>query len=70
MDSMMEMSETVEANSFDCPKQTSKDPLLQLVSLQKASGCWLLNEALASALGKTSEEMEKSKPAPVGHCEI
>uniref|UniRef100_A0A3P9JJ17 VIT domain-containing protein n=1 Tax=Oryzias latipes TaxID=8090 RepID=A0A3P9JJ17_ORYLA len=42
-----------------------RDPLLQLVSLQKASGCWLLDAALASVLGKTSEEVEKSKPAEV-----
>uniref|UniRef100_A0A3P9I5S1 VIT domain-containing protein n=1 Tax=Oryzias latipes TaxID=8090 RepID=A0A3P9I5S1_ORYLA len=41
------------------------NPLLQLVSLQKASGCWLLDAALASVLGKTSEEVEKSKPAEV-----
>uniref|UniRef100_A0A3B3BM09 VIT domain-containing protein n=1 Tax=Oryzias melastigma TaxID=30732 RepID=A0A3B3BM09_ORYME len=38
------------------------DPLLQL---QKASGCWLLDEGLPSVLGKTSEEVEKSKPAEV-----
>ncbi|XP_026195950.1 von Willebrand factor A domain-containing protein 5A-like isoform X5 [Anabas testudineus] len=42
-----------------------RDPLLQLVSLQKASGCWLLDAALAAALGKTSEEVEKPKPASV-----
>ncbi|KAM4565822.1 von Willebrand factor A domain-containing protein 5A-like isoform 2-T3 [Odontesthes bonariensis] len=47
------------------PKQPPRVPLLQLVSLQKASGCWLLDAALASALGKTSEEVEKSKPGPV-----
>ncbi|XP_061574909.1 von Willebrand factor A domain-containing protein 5A-like isoform X6 [Cololabis saira] len=47
------------------PQQRRKDPLLQLVSLQKASGCWMLDAALASVLGKTSEEVEKSKPAPV-----
>ncbi|CAI5677703.1 unnamed protein product [Oreochromis niloticus] len=39
-----------------------RDPLLQLVSLQKASGCWLLDAAVAAALGKTNEEVEKSKP--------
>uniref|UniRef100_A0A672HYL5 von Willebrand factor A domain containing 5A n=1 Tax=Salarias fasciatus TaxID=181472 RepID=A0A672HYL5_SALFA len=38
------------------------DPLLQLVSLQKASGFWMLDSALAAALGKTSEEVKKSKP--------
>uniref|UniRef100_A0A3B3BEG4 Uncharacterized protein n=1 Tax=Oryzias melastigma TaxID=30732 RepID=A0A3B3BEG4_ORYME len=36
-----------------------RDPLLQL---QKASGCWLLDEGLPSVLGKTSEEVEESKP--------
>ncbi|XP_029964264.1 von Willebrand factor A domain-containing protein 5A-like isoform X7 [Salarias fasciatus] len=41
------------------------DPLLQLVSLQNASGFWMLDSALAAALGKTSEEVEKSKPKPV-----
>uniref|UniRef100_A0A3P9BJ67 von Willebrand factor A domain-containing protein 5A n=1 Tax=Maylandia zebra TaxID=106582 RepID=A0A3P9BJ67_9CICH len=43
-----------------------QDPLLQLVSLQEASGCWLLDPALAAAVGKTDEEMEKSKPEKVG----
>ncbi|XP_054467062.1 von Willebrand factor A domain-containing protein 5A-like isoform X2 [Anoplopoma fimbria] len=47
------------------PKQPARDPLLQLVSLQKASGCWVLDPALAAALGKTSEEVEKPKPASV-----
>ncbi|CAI5693966.1 unnamed protein product [Oreochromis niloticus] len=42
--------------------QPPRDPLLQLVSLQEASGCWLLDPALATALGKTSKEVEKSKP--------
>uniref|UniRef100_A0A8C9Y862 von Willebrand factor A domain containing 5A n=1 Tax=Sander lucioperca TaxID=283035 RepID=A0A8C9Y862_SANLU len=46
-------------------KQPPRDPLLQLVSLQKASGCWVLDPALAAALGKTSEEVEKPKPALV-----
>uniref|UniRef100_A0A671WDX2 VIT domain-containing protein n=1 Tax=Sparus aurata TaxID=8175 RepID=A0A671WDX2_SPAAU len=45
------------------PKQPPRDPLLQLVSLQKASGCWELDPALADALGKTSEEVENTKPA-------
>ncbi|GAA6236405.1 von Willebrand factor A domain-containing protein 5A-like, partial [Lates japonicus] len=50
-------------------KQPSRDPLLQLVSLQKASGCWVLDPALAAALGKTSDEVEKPKPASVGYCQ-
>uniref|UniRef100_A0A3P9NHE0 VWFA domain-containing protein n=1 Tax=Poecilia reticulata TaxID=8081 RepID=A0A3P9NHE0_POERE len=45
----------------------SKDPLLQLVSLQKASGCWILDGSLAAVLGKNSEEVEKAKPPPVNN---
>ncbi|CAB1432426.1 unnamed protein product [Pleuronectes platessa] len=33
--------------------------------LQKASGCWLLDPALAAAVGKTSEEVENTKPSAV-----
>ncbi|XP_034460742.1 von Willebrand factor A domain-containing protein 5A-like [Hippoglossus hippoglossus] len=47
------------------PRQPPRDPLLQLVSLQKASGCWLLDPALAAAVGKTSEEVENTKPPSV-----
>uniref|UniRef100_A0AAQ4PX58 von Willebrand factor A domain containing 5A n=1 Tax=Gasterosteus aculeatus aculeatus TaxID=481459 RepID=A0AAQ4PX58_GASAC len=55
---------TLISSSESCrPKQPPRDPLLQLVSLQKASGCWLLDPHLAAALGKTSEEVEKPKPA-------
>lgn len=54
---------------FDSPAPTSKpvrDLLLQLISLQKASGSWVLEAALAEVLGKTEEELAKPKPAPVG----
>ncbi|XP_024132229.1 von Willebrand factor A domain-containing protein 5A [Oryzias melastigma] len=47
------------------PEPPRRDPLLQLVSLPKASGCWMLDAALASVLGKTSKELEKSKPKKV-----
>uniref|UniRef100_A0AAQ6IP32 von Willebrand factor A domain containing 5A n=1 Tax=Anabas testudineus TaxID=64144 RepID=A0AAQ6IP32_ANATE len=50
---------------FKITPEAPRDALLQLVSLQKASGCWLLDAALAAALGKTSEEVEKPKPASV-----
>ncbi|KAL6116427.1 vwa5a [Pungitius sinensis] len=56
------MDQTVESSQ---PKQPPRDPLLQLVSLQEASGCWVLDPHLAAALGKTSEEVEKPKPASV-----
>ncbi|XP_047450925.1 von Willebrand factor A domain-containing protein 5A-like [Mugil cephalus] len=49
-------------NAVTWPK---KPHLLQLIFLQKASGSWLLDPALAAALGKTREEVEKSKPAQV-----
>ncbi|KAG1952441.1 von Willebrand factor A domain-containing protein 5A-like isoform X1 [Pimephales promelas] len=41
------------------------DPLLQLVSLQKASGCWDLDVTLADAFGKTEDELTNQKPAQV-----
>ncbi|XP_026047151.1 von Willebrand factor A domain-containing protein 5A-like [Astatotilapia calliptera] len=44
------------------PKQLPRDPFMHLVSLQKASGSWLLDPDLATALGKTSEQVEKIKP--------
>uniref|UniRef100_A0A3B5LTA8 von Willebrand factor A domain containing 5A n=1 Tax=Xiphophorus couchianus TaxID=32473 RepID=A0A3B5LTA8_9TELE len=47
------------------PPQPRKDPVLQLVSLQKASGCWMLDANLAAMLGKTSEQVEKAKPPSV-----
>ncbi|XP_029528013.1 von Willebrand factor A domain-containing protein 5A-like isoform X5 [Oncorhynchus nerka] len=53
---------------FDSPAPTSKpvrDPLLQLISLQKASGSWVLEAALAEVLVKTEEEVSKPKPEQV-----
>ncbi|KAM9853616.1 von Willebrand factor A domain-containing protein 5A-like isoform 2-T3 [Aulostomus maculatus] len=47
------------------PVQTPTDPLMQLVSLQKVSGCWELDAALAAALGKASQEVQKLKPPEV-----
>ncbi len=58
----------VEGHVTAC-KQSYRDPLLQLVSLQKATGCWVLDPDLAAALGKTSEEMDNKKPASVSHCQ-
>uniref|UniRef100_A0A4W5KHG0 von Willebrand factor A domain-containing protein 5A-like n=1 Tax=Hucho hucho TaxID=62062 RepID=A0A4W5KHG0_9TELE len=55
-------------NNFDSLAPASKpvtDPLLQLISLQKASGSWVLEAALAEVLGKTEEEVAKPKPAQV-----
>ncbi|KAG9329300.1 hypothetical protein JZ751_006174, partial [Albula glossodonta] len=43
--------------------QMSKDPLLQLISLQKASGSWDMGAELAELCGKTMEEAVKHMPA-------
>uniref|UniRef100_A0A8C6U1M0 von Willebrand factor A domain containing 5A n=1 Tax=Neogobius melanostomus TaxID=47308 RepID=A0A8C6U1M0_9GOBI len=45
------------------PSKTQRDPLLELVSLQKASGCWELEPALAKAVGKTSKDLEDKQPS-------
>ncbi|XP_042153524.1 von Willebrand factor A domain-containing protein 5A isoform X1 [Oncorhynchus tshawytscha] len=58
----------LQSEDLDCPATASnpvKDPLLQLISLQKASGSWVLEAALAEVLGKTEEEVAKPKPAQV-----
>eukprot|EP00066_Takifugu_rubripes_P030649 XP_011619915.1 PREDICTED: von Willebrand factor A domain-containing protein 5A-like [Takifugu rubripes] len=53
-----------EDDISDPPPQ---DLLLQLVSLQKASGCWALDSHLADALGKTIDELRKAKPEATGN---
>ncbi|XP_055049199.2 von Willebrand factor A domain-containing protein 5A isoform X1 [Misgurnus anguillicaudatus] len=45
--------------------EPQKDSLMQLVSLQKASGCWELNTTLAHVIGSTEDEVTKQKPAQV-----
>ncbi|XP_073798813.1 von Willebrand factor A domain-containing protein 5A isoform X5 [Danio rerio] len=58
---------------FDCSddevdnqgSEAAQDLLLPLVSLQKASGCWELDAALAAVLGKTEDELTNQKPAQV-----
>ncbi|KAM4627898.1 von Willebrand factor A domain-containing protein 5A-like isoform 2-T2 [Polymixia lowei] len=47
------------------PRQPPRDPMLQLISVQRASGSWVLEPTLATVLGKTSEEVAKPKPASV-----
>ncbi|KAM9442817.1 von Willebrand factor A domain-containing protein 5A-like isoform 2-T2 [Salvelinus alpinus] len=63
---VLECDEDCDEEDFDSPDPTSKpvrDPLLQLISLQKASGSWVLEAALAEVLAKTEEEVSKPKPA-------
>ncbi|XP_058622849.1 von Willebrand factor A domain-containing protein 5A-like [Onychostoma macrolepis] len=51
--------------SHQAEPELQKDPVLQLVSLQKAVGCWELNAALADVFGKTEDEVTNQKPAQV-----
>ncbi|KAK9952008.1 hypothetical protein ABG768_017876 [Culter alburnus] len=66
----------MDEDEFDCgdidyesPADAAPDPqdnlLLQLVSLQKASGCWELDATLADVFGKTEDELTNQKPAQV-----
>ncbi|MCJ8736168.1 hypothetical protein PDJAM_G00255830 [Pangasius djambal] len=45
--------------TFEAPK----DPLLLLISLQKASGCWEMESALAEVFGRTEKELIEQIPA-------
>ncbi|KAI2654016.1 von Willebrand factor A domain-containing protein 5A [Labeo rohita] len=54
-----------DAVSFEEAAQPQKDPLLQLISLQKAAGCWELNASLAAVFGKTEVEVTSRKAAQV-----
>ncbi|XP_016113139.1 von Willebrand factor A domain-containing protein 5A-like [Sinocyclocheilus grahami] len=56
---------TVTFVDQDAAPELQKDPLLQLVSLQKASGCWDLDATLADVFGKTEDELTNQKPAQV-----
>ncbi|XP_050956832.1 von Willebrand factor A domain-containing protein 5A-like isoform X2 [Labeo rohita] len=49
----------------EAASEPQKDLLLQLVSLQKASGCWDLDATLADVFGKTEDELTNQKPAQV-----
>ncbi|XP_053729814.1 von Willebrand factor A domain-containing protein 5A-like isoform X10 [Synchiropus splendidus] len=53
----------VEESSRDSPPP--KDLLLQVVTLQKASGCWELDSNLAAVFSKSVSEVEKPKPQEV-----
>ncbi|XP_053497489.1 von Willebrand factor A domain-containing protein 5A isoform X2 [Ictalurus furcatus] len=45
--------------------EAPKDPLLQLVSLQKALGCWEMESTLAEVFGRTEKELIEQIPAQV-----
>ncbi|KAM8853368.1 von Willebrand factor A domain-containing protein 5A-like [Synchiropus picturatus] len=52
-----------EESSRDSPPP--KDLLLQVVTLQRASGCWELDSNLAAVFSKSASEVEKPKPQDV-----
>ncbi|XP_046714753.1 von Willebrand factor A domain-containing protein 5A-like isoform X2 [Silurus meridionalis] len=45
--------------------EVPKDPLLQLISLQKASGCWEMEAELAEVFGRTEKDLNGQIPAQV-----
>ncbi|XP_053541503.1 von Willebrand factor A domain-containing protein 5A isoform X2 [Ictalurus punctatus] len=45
--------------------ESPKEPLLQLVSLQKALGCWEMESMLAQVFGRTEKELLEQIPAQV-----
>ncbi|XP_016113156.1 von Willebrand factor A domain-containing protein 5A-like isoform X2 [Sinocyclocheilus grahami] len=57
--------QTDSESKIDAAPELQKDPLLQLVSLQKASGCWDLDATLADVFGETEDELTNQKPAQV-----
>ncbi|XP_036432417.1 von Willebrand factor A domain-containing protein 5A-like [Colossoma macropomum] len=59
------MRVNLEEDSVEDRVKAVKDPLLQLISLQKASGCWEMDGALAEVFGKTEEEVIKQTPVQV-----
>ncbi|XP_009296020.1 von Willebrand factor A domain-containing protein 5A [Danio rerio] len=54
-----------DCSIYKAAPEPPQDLLLPLVSLQKASGCWELDAALAAVLGKTEDELTNQKPAQV-----
>uniref|UniRef100_A0A3B1J9P5 von Willebrand factor A domain containing 5A n=1 Tax=Astyanax mexicanus TaxID=7994 RepID=A0A3B1J9P5_ASTMX len=47
------------------PPDVVEDHLLELISLQKASGCWEMGNALVKVFGKPEDEVVKQTPAQV-----
>ncbi|CAL8350853.1 unnamed protein product [Lota lota] len=49
----------------DLARQVPRDPMLQLISIQRASGSWLLESTLATVFGRTLKDVESATPASV-----
>ncbi|XP_052399624.1 von Willebrand factor A domain-containing protein 5A [Carassius gibelio] len=60
------LSDQTDSESKNDPSpESQKDLLLELVFLQKVSGCWDLDATLADVFGKTEDELTNQKPAQV-----
>ena len=70
---LMYCADMVEMDSIQCAMgdlddeapMPPRDPMLQLISLQRASGFWLLESALAAVFGRTLKDVESATPASV-----
>ncbi|XP_076138163.1 von Willebrand factor A domain-containing protein 5A-like [Alosa pseudoharengus] len=51
--------------SWNLEPESPTDPLLQLISLQKASGSWEIESSMAKVLKKTDDELDKLMPVGV-----
>ncbi|CAL9685376.1 unnamed protein product [Knipowitschia caucasica] len=62
-DDMMADECMVEESSMPAKPKPERDPLLELVCLQKASGCWELEPELAKTLSQTSQDLQDKQPS-------
>ncbi|XP_036392426.1 von Willebrand factor A domain-containing protein 5A-like [Megalops cyprinoides] len=65
MDFACDYSLDVQEPELIAEKAPRKDPLQDLISLQKASGSWELVPELAQVFGKTEDEMTRQMPVQV-----
>uniref|UniRef100_A0A8C4YX55 von Willebrand factor A domain-containing protein 5A-like n=1 Tax=Gadus morhua TaxID=8049 RepID=A0A8C4YX55_GADMO len=62
---MVEMDSADYEDPQDLAIPAPRDPMLQLISLQRASGSWLLESALAAVFGRTLKDVEGATPVSV-----
>ncbi|CAL9685369.1 unnamed protein product [Knipowitschia caucasica] len=62
-DDMMADECMAEESSMPAKPKPQRDPLLELVCLQKASGCWELEPELAKTLSQTSQDLQDKQPS-------
>ncbi|XP_056467192.1 von Willebrand factor A domain-containing protein 5A-like isoform X2 [Gadus chalcogrammus] len=62
---MVEMDSADYEDPQDLAIPAPRDPMLQLISLQRASGSWLLESALAAVFRRTLKDVESATPVSV-----